>query len=135
MAINNKNTYIAELLLEQKNIDVNLQDKLGDTALHMALKKGSKIDLIEYILKNKNIDINLQDKSGNAALHLLALKYFGYENKRLLDNFLSYNHINLNLKNKSNETALDLAENEHNYAISNSLRQFSKSQKIPTIGE
>lgn len=120
---------ICDSILSMNNINLNLQNSDGETPLHIALKKGYKTDIIEHILQNKNIDINLQDKNGNAALHLLALEYYGYENKKLLEKFLSYDKININLKNTKNKTALDLAEDERNYPIADSLRSFINSQK------
>jgi hypothetical protein len=49
------------------NVDVNVQDKNGTTALASAAKQGYK-DIVEMLLQHPDIDINARDKDGWTAL-------------------------------------------------------------------
>ena len=56
------------MLLEQKDLQINLQDECyGWTALMWASRKGHK-DIIEILLLNEETNINQQDKDGKTAL-------------------------------------------------------------------
>ncbi|KAG0126995.1 ankyrin repeat-containing domain protein, partial [Tuber indicum] len=60
------NWEIVDLLLQQKNIRVDLQDDYGRTALINASETGS-IRLIEALI-GKGADVNICDHQGNSAL-------------------------------------------------------------------
>ena len=59
-------------LLVKAGADVNLQDDLGQTALHMAIASQPRIDAIETLLDSDTIDVNVKDKKGKTALYLAA---------------------------------------------------------------
>ena len=58
MASENGNKDIVELLIE-KGIDINLNDKLGNNALHFASQNCHK-DIVDLLIE-KGIDINQND--------------------------------------------------------------------------
>ena len=60
---------IIELLLANKDIEVNLQTSGGWTALHFAAAKG-KPECVELLLKHRNIDVNLRNGTGSTALSM-----------------------------------------------------------------
>lgn len=63
-------------ILINKNIDINLQNELGQTPLNIATKLGN-FHIVEYLLK-KNCLINLCDNEENTPLHNAC--YMGYYN-------------------------------------------------------
>ena len=64
---------IVKLLLEVKNINVNLQDKYGTTALTSA-SQYNNIKIVKLLLEAENINVNLQDIDGKTALILASRK-------------------------------------------------------------
>jgi ankyrin repeat protein len=49
---------IVQMLLQDKNIQINQQDEDGKTALILASMKGHK-EIVQILLRDENIDINL----------------------------------------------------------------------------
>ena len=62
---------IINQLLEVKDIDVNVQDQDGNTALMVAAEDG-QLNVVEMLLEEKGINVNLQNQDGNTALLLAA---------------------------------------------------------------
>ena len=59
------------ILLQQNEINVNQQDKNGNTALHYAISaKGTK--RTEALIAHGNIDINIKNNLGQTPLHLTS---------------------------------------------------------------
>jgi ankyrin repeat protein len=58
---------ISKILLERDDIDVNLRDDKGRTALSWACINGS-LELVDLILKKDNIDPNVRDNTGGTPL-------------------------------------------------------------------
>jgi ankyrin repeat protein len=58
-----------EILLQYKNVQTNLQNKDGNTALMLASIRGHK-EIVQMLLQDKRIEINQQDKwFGETALN------------------------------------------------------------------
>ncbi|XP_074662515.1 uncharacterized protein LOC141915032 [Tubulanus polymorphus] len=71
-----------ELLLGIPEIDVNIQNKSGHTALHEAARREQGvINLIDLLLRT-NIDVNAYDKFGKTALNFATAR--GHKNAVLL---------------------------------------------------
>ncbi|KAK8839044.1 hypothetical protein M9Y10_032510 [Tritrichomonas musculus] len=82
-AVEKENVQIVQLLVNHKNIDVNLKSTFylwtckkeektidkEETALHNAVSKGN-LDIIKLLLGNKSIDINIVDKQGKKPIEL-----------------------------------------------------------------
>ena len=100
-------TEIAKQLLDKKDIDVNLQNKDGNTALILASDKGHT-EIAKQLLDKKDIDVNLQSKDGNTALILASYKGHTEIAKQLLDK----KDIDVNLQNENGDTALTLASSQ-----------------------
>lgn len=96
-----KRENIIKLLLENKNININLQNNNGTTALMYACQKNLNLDIIKLLL-DKNANLNLQTKKGNSAL-TIAIKSNNIEIVSLL---ASNHNINLDLKDREGETPL-----------------------------
>ena len=56
-----------KLLLDDKHINVNLQDKFGWTALHCASWNGH-LEIVQLLLQDERIDVNIQEENGRTAL-------------------------------------------------------------------
>ena len=93
---------LPETMLVLFKKEINQQDKKGDTALIVAVRKGDK-DVVELLLDG-GADANLQNEDGNTALMTAAMK--GDKNivQLLLDN-----GADANLQNKDNNAALHWA--------------------------
>jgi len=76
------------------DINVNLQNMDGGTALHLASMSGSR-EVVKMLLRFKNIDINLQNNNGYTALHMAVL----YKNKDIVKVLLRNKDIDVNIKN------------------------------------
>jgi len=60
------------VLLDSK-ADINRQNHLGDTALHIAAKKGH-LRAITALCESKNLDINLHNNAGDTAAGMAAIE-------------------------------------------------------------
>lgn len=56
-------------LLMKKKININMQDKYLETAIHHAYR-CSKFEIVRELLKNQECDINLLDNTGRNLLHI-----------------------------------------------------------------
>jgi ankyrin repeat protein len=82
---------IVEMLLQDKNIQINKQNKYGTTALMLASFHGHK-EIVKMLLQNKNIQINQQDKYGATALMLASER----GHKEIVQMLLQHKNIEIN---------------------------------------
>ena len=97
-AIKRNNNPIINLILTSPMLDLNYQDKKGNTYLHISIIQQN-IKLISTLLE-KGISVNEKNNDGNTALH------FAYyiNNIEIINLLLNY-HINPNIKNSQGLTA------------------------------
>lgn len=106
------NMEIFKLLLNHPNIDVNKQDKIGQTALmkvcgyHRHINDQRNIEKIKLLLEHPNIDINKQDDCGNTALNISMYSWDGAYNLEAVELLLEHPNTNVNHQNTFGETAL-----------------------------
>ncbi len=106
------NIEVVELLLANKTINVNLQNKNGYTAVIYASRNGN-IEIVKLLLKVEAINVNLQNKSGYTALILAS--WNGYiEVVKLL---LNIEIININIQDNTGQTALVIASRKGNIDV------------------
>lgn len=105
------NIELFEKLLDKAmmyNINVKLildsQSNKGNTALHIASKKGN-IKIVELLLKN-NVELDLQNVKGKTALHYAVEKENEEGFKKLIG---KYNLFNFDKQDKEGKTALHCA--------------------------
>jgi ankyrin repeat protein len=72
IACENGNRKIAELLLQNKEVDVKYTDEKGRTALHYAAHRGY-LDIVK-ILTEDGADINYEDHQGETPLYFACLQ-------------------------------------------------------------
>ena len=110
-----------ELLINDKNLKINAQDKHGYSALHyiaplhLDFEKKYIRRFLKKLLEYPNIDVNITDNYGNTPLHLAS--WFG--NADIVWDLLFLDEVNevfperkeskLNDQNKYGETALHFA--------------------------
>ena len=94
------NLDLINFLLDQKGVDVNQQDELGDTPLHIATRMGN-LPLIQ-LLTDRGARLDIKNKRGETLLHL-ALKANLEDFTRFL---LNSNKIDINAQDILGNTAL-----------------------------
>ena len=104
---------IVEFLLEQKNINFDYQNNLGQTALHLACEKRN-IKIIKILLK-KNINLNLQDMYGYTPF-ILACEL---NNDEIIELLMEKNNLDYDLQDLGGNTALIHCYRNKNYKIIN----------------
>ena len=62
--------------MENKSVDVNIQDLDGHTALHWAADKGSS-DIVKALLSSSNIKINTQNHEEEGGYYPLIIAVGG----------------------------------------------------------
>lgn len=67
LAVGSNNLKVAELLLDQDDIDPNLKDRSGRTALCTACCENY-LSMVELLLENDNVDPNVRDNSQRTPL-------------------------------------------------------------------
>jgi ankyrin repeat protein len=98
------NTEVVEILLSDEKIDVDIKDKMGQTALHRAAKK-EYLNISERLI-NAGANINEVDENGNTPLLLVSLMGAAKAVKMLLRN----EKIDIHAKNfHHDQTALHIA--------------------------
>ena len=122
-AIKHKKTDICQIILQSKILDLNYQDKNGNSYLHLAVLY--KLEKLAQTLIKKGINVNKQNKNGNTCLHLAFLNNF-YS----IIPFLKNNKADVTIRNKSNQIPEELKRSKISEQIyTNSRGQTSKSSK------
>uniref|UniRef100_A0A0X3NY06 Death-associated protein kinase 1 n=2 Tax=Schistocephalus solidus TaxID=70667 RepID=A0A0X3NY06_SCHSO len=97
-----KNTKMLQALKENELLELEVQNKMGQTPLFFAILSGS-IENVRFFLES-GASFDIIDMNGNSPLHVSAT----IENLDIVE-FLSTSGVELNKLNKMNETALHIA--------------------------
>jgi ankyrin repeat protein len=131
IANNQKDKLNSVLKNNEENLDINIQDKDGDTPLHIAVFLCN-LDIIKILIKN-GASINIKDKWGQTAIHRL---YFCMNDNQILKiiELLHINKANFNQIDNFGNTVLHLALkqiikleiklNENHYKFINKLKSL-----------
>ena len=65
------NPKVVQVFLDHDEVDVRIEDMLGNGPLHHAAKMNHA-DAVEMLMKDERIDINATNKSGSSALMLAS---------------------------------------------------------------
>ena len=97
---------VVALLLSTPNIDVNLKDNEGWSALHFAARWKNN-ETLKLLLNVPSIDVNILDKNGWSAVHK-AVDENNFEGLKLLLSHPSLTTLSLNMKGKYGNTPVML---------------------------
>ena len=117
--------------LIERNVDVNITNKHGDTALHWGAR-GNFFDIVVLLIEN---DANVNAKNGKGFVPLHWAVAGGYEN---IVEILLINNADPNIKNIYNTTPLSLAAKNGYDSIVTLLIKFKAevveetNENIPT---
>ncbi|KAK0501047.1 ankyrin repeat-containing domain protein [Armillaria luteobubalina] len=103
-----------ELMMEvfsEGGFDVNFQDGLGNTALHLAVSNGST-DVLEHILSHEDCDVDPINRIEKATPLHLAVKLEHPGLRKHVVNSLLEAGADTSIRDKFGETALDLVPSE-----------------------
>ena len=105
------NYEIFKLLLNTKNININISDFHGNTNLHYILIYNKFNYFLYFISKNIKLNYNLSNIEGNIPLHIILENFENYKNIdiEILNNFIL--ESDLNIQNNLGVTCLSLLIN------------------------
>ena len=105
---------IIEKLINTNNINVNLEDNLGND-LVTRLLKSKQYDLVLKLMKKKNWDVNHQNEEKDTFGHILA-QDDSVQALQIVEQLKKKKNYIPDIKNKKGKTALDIAlNNNHLY--------------------
>ncbi|CAN6341492.1 unnamed protein product [Urochloa humidicola] len=114
---------------------LNVQDKDGNTALHLAIKQG-ELDIFRYLFRNRNVKINLRNKQGNTPMDLALGKirsgfYFGLTASRRMLSMLTLANAQTSSANRRRDQMDNpsLDENEE----SDKIKDFAQIVGIGSV--
>lgn len=111
IAIVEKQYKIIEMFLAADDIDINLKDRCGRSALLYAVNSNERI--FKKIIKQKNININDADIYGiNPLIHSVS-----NNNLEFVSCLLEHKNIDHRIKNAKKETLLEIAINNKSPAM------------------
>jgi len=113
---------------EERPFDINYQDGLGNTALHIAVENTS-YDVIEHILAHENCDVDPINKLDKATpLHLAVMIEVAEVRKDFVESLLEAG-ADYTIRNKYGETAQDLVKPDDD-AVLDLFRQAKAQASI-----
>ena len=121
------NVDIATILVEYPNINVNIRDTTGSTALNLAVNEPDMLPVIKLLI-GRGANIDNADTMGETPLMLATLS----DNKEIVE-FLVDSGADKTLKNKRGQTAYDIAKEENNARLYSLLRLEGVDGSISNI--
>ncbi|KAL1749306.1 ankyrin repeat-containing domain protein [Schizophyllum fasciatum] len=106
-AARSDNVELLQEVFDQGGFDINYQDGLGNTALHVAVSHGST-DVLEHILSHDDCDVDPINRIEKATPLHLAAKVDHHELRKYLVDSLLEAGADTRIKDKNGEAALDL---------------------------
>ena len=116
-SLKNGKIEVSNLILTSPILDLDYQDKDGNTYLHLAVNAQQE-EIIKSLIE-KGIFINKQNKEGNTGLHLAYII-----NDNSIINLLLENGIDKNIVNKDNKLAeeMKIKTKKYNQSLNNEIR-------------
>ena len=110
---------IAELLVAQKGIRLNVQNNYGSTALIMAVR-SDHTKTAKLLIKQKGILLNVRNNNGDTALMIASREGHAFHTD-IVDLLVAQKGIRLNVQNNDGDTALIMAVRAGHIKIVESL--------------
>ncbi|VDI75034.1 Hypothetical predicted protein [Mytilus galloprovincialis] len=102
-AVIGNNIKAVKLLIKEK-ININKQDKNGQTAIYHAFR-CNKLEMVKELLKSRECDINLHDNTGTSMLHIAC----GNNDISMVRTLLRREKCAINAQDKQGRTPLHVA--------------------------
>ena len=102
---------LCKMLINEHNVDPQLPDNEGWTALHFSARSGS-YEIVKYFT-NMGIEINLKTKDGMNCLHIAA--FYGYLN--LCKTLINKYNVDVQLPDNKEWTALHFSARGGSYEV------------------
>merc|ERR1711971_672766 len=119
----NHNSVVA-LLLNTPNIDVNIVDRHGESALHWAVNEYNEYnETLKLLLNVPNLDVNIVNTSGESALHEAVHRH----RNEALELLLDVPTIDVNLVNFDGKSAV------HHAVSGNNIEALKLLLNVPNI--
>ena len=104
--------------MTENEVNINVKDGQGNTALHLAINNKEKVTM----LLNRKANSDIKNKMGNTAMHLAAILVRGSEE---IVKLLVENGTNANSTNKKKRTAFEEAELAKKTKVAKYLKSFT----------
>ena len=126
LASHRKNYEIAELLLNNKVVDLNFINKYGQTAFYIACEY-KRIEIVKLMLKNENLDPNIGNHYGRTPLMVAC-------NNHALDvvewMLCSQHTITIDAQDSDGKTSIDIARERNENHIVELLESFQRNPEL-----
>ncbi|XP_072143326.1 E3 ubiquitin-protein ligase MIB2-like isoform X2 [Dermacentor andersoni] len=118
VAVKKKHVNCVRILINKfpERLDVNIQDGVGDTPLHDAIKHASP-EITDMLLNFPSVDFTLCNESGHNLLHQAAVTGNNFATEMIL----SKKPDLVDVKDSDGCTALHLAARANNYSVARTL--------------
>jgi len=129
LSVIKKNYYALEKLMEIDSVNINTQNMIGETALHLACNYEDEKAIEILINSNKPIDVDIIDSEDQITplMYIVTLN-----NIKITKKILSKNP-KINIQNANGNTALHIAIIENNYVIANILCTKNNNYNLTNI--
>ena len=108
ISIGELNIDMYKFILSMPNIDVNLSDEKGNTALMYACRNGLE-EVVDILLRHDHTDINKQNVRGMTALHFATMRSsmpYTHNSEAIIESVIRHTQIDITLKNTRGLSAL-----------------------------
>ena len=100
-----KDIKVFEDIMKRKDLNINIQNQYGYTALmYLCFTRNKNVEIYKLFLDREDLDINLQDNYGDTALMNLCV--MGSENMEIWKLFLDRKDLDINIQNEYGDTVL-----------------------------
>lgn len=127
-AVSLGNTEMVRILLTINGIDVNMQNVLGQTALHCATQAGFT-DIVSALLEVQELDLDKKDKQKQTAYVIAETKYWATSQSGEDETSYPYGEIMESISHKQNERSEKNTSNSGLLSSSSSSQSSSSNQE------
>ena len=116
-----------KIFLKSTKCDPNIQDKKGNTALHLFIDKIPTNNIIEVFLMNATVDINIQNREGNTPLHVAVIRSSPID---VIETLIHHDHCNVSIANNYDMTPMQIAVKKESFYVANIMVQKCSHEDV-----
>jgi len=121
---------IAEWLLQNRHIDVDVEDYFGHTGIFYACL-NNQTDMLKWLVTQKNVDINKRNKADYHIIHFAC--HFSEIKPEIVSWLLEYEEIDPDLETKDGNTPLMILMRDLSLRMENDTRKQELIEKKGAI--